>query len=417
MKQLMHWWTGVVEDRNDPQQIGRVRVRIFGLHTDDIDKIRILDLPWAHTMMPCTSASISGVGFSPTGLVEGSWVVGFFADGENMQDPIVMGSIHGYPTQQKEEQKAFKDFEGIYPRWHNDSDVSYVAREKKWKEHQSYFSRYNERVEKIEMSTKPTLATIDSKATEGTEDERKHWNEPEPRHGAPGMYPRVHTFESESGVVREIDDTANGTRIVEYHPAGTWYEVFPDGDKMTKVSGDNYEIIVYDDNILVRGNRSVTVEGTARLLIKGDYITEVMGDYNLKVHGNRFTKITGNDNMEVIGNYNLNVKEDFITRVGKNQTLLIDADKTESIGGTSTLTVSKKTDYMYLDTLSVFSNKAQSFSSNSTAQFLSKDGLSIGSESVATIKCNANMAFEVSGSMNISAGPTFKVLAGKIELN
>ena len=142
MKQLMHWWTGVVEDRDDPQKLGRVRVRIFGLHTDDLSKINIGNLPWAHTMMPCTSASISGVGFSPTGLVEGSWVVGFFADGDSMQDPIVMGSIHGYPTQPTTEQKAFKDFEGEYPRWHDDTDVSYVAREEKWKDHHSYFARY-----------------------------------------------------------------------------------------------------------------------------------------------------------------------------------------------------------------------------------------------------------------------------------
>jgi hypothetical protein len=417
MKNLMHWWTGVVEDRADPQKLGRVRVRIFGLHTDDIDKIKILDLPWAHTMMPCTSASISGVGLSPTGLVEGSWVVGFFADGENMQDPIVMGSIHGYPTQAKEEQKAFKDFEGAYPRWHNDSDVSYVAREEKWKDHVSYSARYAERVEGIEMSTKPTLATVDNKATEGTEDTRGTWSEPEPRHGAPGMYPRVHTFESETGVVREVDDTPNGTRIVEYHPAGTWYEVFPDGDKMTKVSGDNYEIIVYDDNILVRGNRSVTVEGTARLLVKGDYITEVLGDYHLKVHGNRYTKITQNDNTEVVGNFNLNVKEDFLTRVGKNQTLLIDVNKTESIGGTSTLTVTGKVDQVYLDTYSMFSNGAQSTSTNSTQQFLSKDGLDFGSKADWILNCKSNMTINVDGTFNINAGPTFKVLASKIELN
>ena len=29
------WWTGVVEDRNDPVQMGRVKVRCFGYHTED----------------------------------------------------------------------------------------------------------------------------------------------------------------------------------------------------------------------------------------------------------------------------------------------------------------------------------------------------------------------------------------------
>ena len=33
------WWIGVVEDRHDPEQLGRVRVRCFGWHTEDKNKI------------------------------------------------------------------------------------------------------------------------------------------------------------------------------------------------------------------------------------------------------------------------------------------------------------------------------------------------------------------------------------------
>ena len=29
------WFVGVVEDRNDPALLGRVRVRCLGFHTDD----------------------------------------------------------------------------------------------------------------------------------------------------------------------------------------------------------------------------------------------------------------------------------------------------------------------------------------------------------------------------------------------
>lgn len=413
MKNYMNWWTGVVEDRLDPQELGRVRVRIFGHHTDNIDKIRLGDLPWAHVMMPTTSASISGLGWSPTGLVEGSWVVGFFADGENCQDPIVLGSIHGYPTQPGEEKKAFKDFTGAYPRWLNDTDVSYTAR-KKWKEHESYFSRYGQMVKNIEKSTKPALKTIDPEAVD---EPRAKWNEPEPRRGVAGAYPFIHTYESESGIVREIDDTKANPRITEYHPAGTFYEILPDGDKVTKVSGDNYEIIIDSDNILVRGTRTTTIEGDCRHLVKGDYIVEVMGDYNLKVHGNRHTKVTKNDNMEVIGNYSLNVAEDFTTRVAKNQILLIDVNKTESIGGTSTLTVTGSADLVFLDTYSMFSNGAQQVSTNSTQRFLSKDGLDFGSQADWVLNCNSNMSINVTGAFNINAGPTFKVLADKVELN
>ena len=87
------WWQGVVEDRNDPEQFGRYRVRIIGYHTLDKNILPTESLPWAIPMQPVTSAAISGVGSSPTGLVEGSTVIGFFVDGEDGQIPVIMGSF------------------------------------------------------------------------------------------------------------------------------------------------------------------------------------------------------------------------------------------------------------------------------------------------------------------------------------
>ena len=34
-KEGLVWFTGIVEDRNDPLALNRVRVRIYGSHTDD----------------------------------------------------------------------------------------------------------------------------------------------------------------------------------------------------------------------------------------------------------------------------------------------------------------------------------------------------------------------------------------------
>jgi len=48
------WFTGVVEDRNDPSKLGRVRVRCLGFHTDDLVDIPTADLPWATVMHPVT---------------------------------------------------------------------------------------------------------------------------------------------------------------------------------------------------------------------------------------------------------------------------------------------------------------------------------------------------------------------------
>ena len=41
------WWIGVVEDRDDHEKLGRCRVRVFGVHTDDLIAIPTEDLPWA----------------------------------------------------------------------------------------------------------------------------------------------------------------------------------------------------------------------------------------------------------------------------------------------------------------------------------------------------------------------------------
>ena len=72
------WFTGVVEDRLDPQYTGRVRVRCIGFHTQDKAKLPTADLPWATCLLPTTTAGISGLGNSPSALVEGSWVIGYF---------------------------------------------------------------------------------------------------------------------------------------------------------------------------------------------------------------------------------------------------------------------------------------------------------------------------------------------------
>ena len=42
------WFTGVVEDRNDPSKLGRVRVRCVGHHTDDKSKNTNNRFAWLH---------------------------------------------------------------------------------------------------------------------------------------------------------------------------------------------------------------------------------------------------------------------------------------------------------------------------------------------------------------------------------
>lgn len=87
------WFIGIVKDLGDDRS--RVRVRIFGIHhTEDTTKVSNDDLPWAMVLYPTTGGQTSS-GSASHGLKVGSWVVGFFADGEDSQQPIVMGVING----------------------------------------------------------------------------------------------------------------------------------------------------------------------------------------------------------------------------------------------------------------------------------------------------------------------------------
>ena len=105
----LKWWIGTVEDRGSGQfsgqkdnlKLGRIKVRIKGHHTEDKSKLPTKDLPWCYVMQSTGSAAISGVGSSPTGLVENSKVLGFFMDGDGGQVPIVFGVLPH--IQQKED--------------------------------------------------------------------------------------------------------------------------------------------------------------------------------------------------------------------------------------------------------------------------------------------------------------------------
>jgi len=74
------WFYAVVEDVNDPEQNGRVAIRIAGVHTQDKTSLPTEFLPWAKCMMPVTNASTAGLGASATGITVGTWIEGYALD-------------------------------------------------------------------------------------------------------------------------------------------------------------------------------------------------------------------------------------------------------------------------------------------------------------------------------------------------
>lgn len=124
----LEWFVGVVEDRMDPLKQGRVRVRVVGLHPfqktqGPVYGIPTNELPWMSVLQPITSASISGIGGSVTGPVEGTRVYGHFLD-KWRTNGLVIGTYGGIVREKPNKLEGFADPTGQYPRYiGNDTNV------------------------------------------------------------------------------------------------------------------------------------------------------------------------------------------------------------------------------------------------------------------------------------------------------
>ena len=319
-------FVGVVEDRQDPQTLGRLRVRCLGYHTDDLVKLPTSDLPWAHVMNPITSATVSGLGQTPLGAVEGTWVVGFFQDGSDAQQPIIIGTLPGVPSELPniDSNKGFQDaVNGVYPKYKNETDVNRLSVNDEDLPHSTLTIRKADRTKSIGRAD---FNPVDLRVANAGEpdslpgDDGTAFNEPETPYNA--TYPHNHVYESEAGHIREIDDTPGAERIHERHASGTGYEIHPDGSKVTRVKKDNYTLTTNDDFVHIKGNSSTTVDGGMRVFVNADASTDDH-NYTIEVGNNANVNIQVNK-----GNVNVVTSEgDINLKSGKN----IQMDATQGI--------------------------------------------------------------------------------------
>lgn len=243
------WFIGeVVKTDSDTLKLGRVKIRAYFWH----DEFKEEQLPHAQLMTPATSASLNGVGVSPTGMKVGSRVIGFFADGRSGQHPIIMGSFH-IIEDGKEDQHA----------------VSLLARGSKDGQQR--------------VTPKDEQSWTTTGGVQGAE--------PKPAYAA--EYPYNKTFTTEAGHVVEFDDTPGHERIHVYHKDKSYMEIQPGGTMVTHVNGDSVEVDMQ--------NKKVTVSGNYGLVVNGDFTTTVHGNYNLVSNGNINMSARGTIKSESVG--------------------------------------------------------------------------------------------------------------------
>lgn len=359
------WWVGVVEDRNDPQKLGRCRVRIFGYNVEDLKVLATEDLPWALPLQPITSAATSGVGTTPLGPVEGSWVIGWYLDGEEKQQPIMMGTFAGVPPTQAETEAnkiANQAAAGLVQQTSKGNLIHDGANTPLYKSNlgiianaiANVVSNYdivgthglnannptndptkslnnpavnniagfedpNKVYPKTDYLGKPDtnkLATGDTTAPifAAKNKERRlsiptalggdNWDEPEYAYAA--KYPYNHVIETEAGHIIEIDDTPNGERLHIYHKAGTYIEIDVNGSIAQKVKGDEFKIVENNDNLYVNGAYNLTIGSVSKIYIQNNADIEVDGNLNIVSHAQTTVQSAGDitvagDNIVISG--------------------------------------------------------------------------------------------------------------------
>lgn len=366
-KNGMVWFTGVVEDRQDPLKIGRVRVRAHFFHTEDKTKIPTEALPWALVGQPTTNPANSGVSESSF-LMEGTEVYGFFLDGFEAQKPLVIGSIAGIPATEPNANIGFND-----PR---SSASGYPARVKSISDPDDgtgvvvtnaapdlYPSRTGEpdtsRYERNEGVANPKttlqvkgIQTASHTATGiGSDSSVSGGTFDEPTNTYAAKYPFNHVRETESGHLFEFDDTPGAERINLQHRTGSYVEMLPDGTIVERSNKDVYRIVRGASYEAVAGTKVVSVDKGMRLLVNrkgksGEHLTiEVgaggsfnvtiqKGDVNLTVvNGNLNTHVAGDVNEQIDGNINRIVRGSVTETIMGDENKTVQGDFNESVQG------------------------------------------------------------------------------------
>jgi len=256
------FYRAIVEDNKDPLKLGRVRVRILGLHTDnraeqdDYEYLPTNELPWAYPIYPVMSPTISGENFAFGVPEQGSIVAVIFKD-KYYQEPYYIGTIPSI-ERKPDYKKGFSDPDKKYPKWENESSISRLAR--------------HENIDKTIIPlkqvplTKPVLFV-----------------EPVTVYNA--KYPCNKVIETKSGHIIELDDTPGFERVHIWHRSGTNIEIYPNGKIVKKHVEDDVTITLGNTNTKIKGNENKEVDGNVTIIISGNVDIKIKGHLNITSDG------------------------------------------------------------------------------------------------------------------------------------
>lgn len=272
---------GVVEDRKDPKNLGRVRIRIYSDNTESLAELPTEELTWAQVVLPVTAPPNT-----LHNLLDGQLVFGYYADGVEKHVPVIIGqmAMNGDTTVDPEGKKStgFQD-----------------QREKK-----DCVIRNDQEWSATGINTSPTAnpekwgGSIPKEIRDKTEHKSK-FSYKEPMNNYASKYPFNKSSQTESGHIIEYDDTPGAERICISHRTGSFVEMLKDGTVLYKAIKDNHTIT--NENTY-----SATSENYNRT-VGGNVTDEVSGNYDLKVKGGNLSiNVSGNVDITAGGSFNVN---------------------------------------------------------------------------------------------------------------
>jgi hypothetical protein len=302
----MKLYRAVVENNVDELKLGRVQVRVFGLHTannessGDFNSISKDALPWAEVIGSNEFGLVSGIGLSSV-LRQGTWVWVLLEE-DDPNKPIIIGTINGVNTEDSKGKyssgQGFFDPDEVYPLTAriDETDINRLARNEKLNE--EYYDTPKSVYASTDTIHKQINDNVDEQTGKTDSVTGADVSQTEPNSlDDSSEYPNSNILETQSGHVITLDDTTGNERIRVYHTSGSYIEIRPDGtfvQKSVNTNAASHYIHMSDvQEHIAKGVKSY-IEENMEQIIGQNFMQNVKGDLKLHVEGNLEWQVGGN---------------------------------------------------------------------------------------------------------------------------
>jgi hypothetical protein len=233
-----------------------------------------------------------------------------------------------------------------------------------------------------------------------------------------GEYPYNKSYKSESGHLIEIDDTPGKERLLDQHVSGTYTEMKPNGDFVTKVVKDNYTIVCGSDMITIQGRALVHVSGDCNLKV-GGYLTitadeginmSTKGDFRLKAKSINMESSSGDISARAANSMLLTAVETLDSK-SKNNHLETIQETSMKVGETFILESKRISQYSETDMI-LQANKEVNISANEDLSLISKKKINSAAIGNYNIKTDGEILTTSKGDYNIKTDAKFLASSG-----